>query len=453
MVDTTFFEKASIRKLFFKIAIPGAIGMLFSAVYVIIDGFFVSYYLGQTAFSAVNIVWPFIYIMFAFSDMVGVGSSVIMSIRLGEKRKEEANQIFTFATLFILAFSFTLSIISYFSAPLLLDLMGATGELKTLGVEYLQTYVIFLPFSSIIFAVDNFLRVCGKTKTSMSINIAMSLTIVLLEYLFLGVFKWGIFASALASSLAFMIYSTIAYLPFLLKKLEIQFSFPSITKKDIKLIFKNGLPILLNNIAGKLPGIFFNILLLEMVGEKGVSAYGTLMYIECLIIPVLYGMCDSLQPAIGYNYGANRMDRVKKIEIFCLTAAFFVCLLSFFILFFFPEPLALIFTDETLVETVKVTSLAIVVYSFTYLTRWISFALQSFFAATSRPIEATFISLTISCFSPLVLIGVFYTLSDLGIWLNFPVSSLITAIVALLIALVKWKKKTLFLENKDNKNS
>ena len=164
MLKTTFFEKAPIRKLFFKIAIPGAIGMLFSAIYVVIDGFFVSLYLGQTAFSAVNLVWPFIYIMFSVADMVGVGSSVLMAIRLGEKRNEEANRIFTFATLFILIFEFVLAVLSYFLAPFILDIMGAEGELKSLGIEYLQTYVIFLPFSAIIFAVDNFLRVCGKIK-------------------------------------------------------------------------------------------------------------------------------------------------------------------------------------------------------------------------------------------------------------------------------------------------
>ena len=241
MLKTTFFEKAPIRKLFFKIAIPGAIGMLFSAIYVVIDGFFVSLYLGQTAFSAVNLVWPFIYIMFSVADMVGVGSSVLMAIRLGEKRNEEANRIFTFATLFILIFEFVLAVLSYFLAPFILDIMGAEGELKSLGIEYLQTYVIFLPFSAIIFAVDNFLRVCGKIKTSMTINISMSLLIIILEYLFLGVFKFGIFGSALASCISFLIFSIISYLPFLLKKLDIQFIYPKVTKKDVFLIFKNGL--------------------------------------------------------------------------------------------------------------------------------------------------------------------------------------------------------------------
>ena len=453
MLKTTFFEKAPIRKLFFKIAIPGAIGMLFSAIYVVIDGFFVSLYLGQTAFSAVNLVWPFIYIMFSVADMVGIGSSVLMAIRLGEKRNEEANRIFTFATLFILIFEFILAVLSYFLAPLILDLMGAEGELKTLGIEYLQTYVIFLPFSAIIFAVDNFLRVCGKIKTSMTINISMSLLIIILEYLFLGVFKFGIFGSALASCISFLIFSIISYLPFILKKLDIQFIYPKVTKKDVFLIFKNGLPIFLNNIAGKLPGIVFNILLLKMVGEAGVSAYGTLMYIECFIIPILYGMCDSLQPAIGYNYGANKMDRVKKIEILCLISSFLVCLISFILMISFPTNFALIFTESNLEETVAITSFAIFIYAFTYLTRRISFSLQSFFAAISRPIEATLISLSVSCIFPFILILCFYSLSDLGIWLNFPISSLLTSIVSLLIVFIKWKKKTLFIENKDNKNT
>lgn len=453
MLKTTFFEKASIKKLFFKIAIPGAIGMLFSAIYVVIDGFFVSLYLGQTAFSAVNIVWPFIYIMFSVADMVGVGSSVIMAIRLGEKRNEDASRIFTFATLFILLFEFVLAVLSYFLAPYILDLMGAEGELKFLGVEYLQTYVIFLPFSAIIFAVDNFLRVCGKIKTSMIINVFMSLLIILLEYLFLGVFHFGIFGSALASCLSFLIFSIISYIPFLLKKLDIQFIFPKITKRDIVVIFKNGLPIFLNNIAGKLPGIAFNVLLLKMVGEAGVSAYGTLMYIECFIIPILYGMCDSLQPAIGYNYGANRMDRVKKIEILCLIASFIVCIISFGLMIGIPKELALIFTDSSIIETVELTTFAIFIYGFTYLTRWISFSLQSFFAAISRPIEATLISLSISCFCPFILIICLYSLSSFGIWLNFPLSSLLTAIIAFLIVFIKWKRGTLFIENKDNKNT
>ena len=119
----------------------------------------------------------------------------------------------------------------------------------------------------------------------------------------------------------------------------------------------------------------------------------------------------------------------------------------------FPTNFALIFTESNLEETVAITSFAIFIYAFTYLTRRISFSLQSFFAAISRPIEATMISLSISCIFPFILILCFYSLSDLGIWLNFPISSLLTAIVALLIVFIKWKKKTLFIENKDNKNT
>ncbi len=170
----TLFAKTPPVKLFFFAAIPGAVSMLASALYQLIDGIFVGQILGDTAFAALNLAMPFVIINFSLADLIGVGSSIPISISLGKKQDEEANNIFTCACLMIVAAGAAVGSLLFVLAPALIRFMGAEGEFATLAVQYLRVYALCSPVTTIIFAMDNYLRICGKVRSSMMLNIVMS---------------------------------------------------------------------------------------------------------------------------------------------------------------------------------------------------------------------------------------------------------------------------------------
>lgn len=443
MVSKERFLKTPVLKLFLLFALPGSIGMLASAIYQFIDAIFVSAALGPIAFAAVNLAFPFVVASYSISDLIAVGSSVLISIKLGRKEKKEADRLFTDAVIMILIVTNILGISIGASAKWLISLMGAEGELLNMASNYLRIYSVFLPLCSYFFAFDNYLRICGKAKTSMAINVISSFLVIGFEALFLFVFRLGIWAAALAACLAFTFGSIASGLPFFLKKLELRFVKPHFVKSEILAVGKNGFPIFLTNIAGRITALVFNYLLLSMGGEDAVNAYGVLMYVDGFLISILYGMCDAVQPAIGYNYGAGEYARTKKLGALCFGASAIVCLIGFAVFAFLPGPVSSLFLNSSTTESIQLASGALFIFAFSYLLRWVSYAGQSYSAALERPFASLVISMAHNIVFPLTLAACFYSLGLLGIWINFPVTSLLAAIVVLFLFYYMFKKKRL----------
>ena len=246
------FSTAPPVKLFFIAAFPGAVSMLASALYQMMDGVFVGRFLGETPFAALNLAMPFVIINFALADLIGVGSSVPISVSLGRKKEQEANNIFTCACLMIFIAGIVMGIILYAAAPFLMRAMGADGDFADFAVQYLRVYAICSPVTTIVFAMDNFLKICGKINTSMFLNIFMSVLSMGLEFLFLAVLKWGIWAAALATCIGMLTSVLLALVPFLRGGLQLKFCRPRFSVAMIKRIIACGSPNFLNNIAGRI---------------------------------------------------------------------------------------------------------------------------------------------------------------------------------------------------------
>ena len=433
MTSTLLFAKTPPVKLFFLASLPGAVSMLASALYQTLDGVFVGQYIGDTAFAAVNLAMPFVIINFSLADLIGVGAAVPIAVFLGKKQKENANNLFTCACLLIIAAGFLIGALLYATAPLLIRLMGADGEFASLAVDYMRVYALFSPLTTIIFAVDNFLRICGKIRFSMFLNILMSLLSGGLEWTFLAVFDGSVRSAACATCLGMAVCVLLAFLPFLRKKTLLQFRRPRFHAADLRQILACGSPNFLNNIAGRITSILLNLLLVRMGGETAVSVYGILMYADGFIQPLLYGMCDSLQPAVGFNWGAGQLSRVRKIESCCFSASAVVSLGAAAVLFFAPEPIIRLFVAAP-TETVLAMALpALRLFSLTYLTRWFSFAVQSYLLAIEKSLPAAILSVCTALVFPVFLIGVLWRLALTGIWLNFAGTALLAGVLALVI--------------------
>lgn len=433
-MDTrTLFTKTSPVKLFFIASLPGAIGMLASALYQVIDGMLVGQILGETPFAALNLAMPLVIINFSLADLIGVGSSVPISVNLGRKEDREANNVFTCACIMIEIAAVVIGGLLFILAPALLGLMGAKGELLKYAIQYLRVYAICSPLTTIIFAVDNYLRICGKVRASMFLNIFMSVLTGVLEFTFLYIFHWGIWGAGLATCSGMFVCAVIAFYPFFRGKMQLRFCRPSFSKSMIKEIISCGSPNFLNNIAGRITSILMNVILLRIGGESAVSMYGVLMYLDGFIQPLLYGMCDSLQPAVSYNLGAGNHDRIRAIERCCYTAAAVVSVSSAAVSFAFPDLLIKIFVSRPDAAFMEMGRAAMRLFALTYLTRWFSFATQSYMLAIEHAKESALISVCTALVFPVILMAVLWRMKLTGIWLNFAGTSLMAGILAYII--------------------
>lgn len=442
-----FFDTARPIKLFFMVALPGLVSMLASSLFQIFEGSFVGHTLGESAFAAVNIAMPIVFINFCLSDLIGVGSSVPISVALGRKDGDKANNVFTCAIILIFITGTLMGLLLYFTSPFLVDIMGAKGRLAELSVKYVRVYAIMSPLTTVVFATDNYLRISGFVKGSMFLNILMSLLTIGFLVLFLGIYKKNIEYSALSSCLSMFICAIIAFIPFIAKKSVLRFVNPRFSVGLITEIGKLGFPTFLNNVAGRLAAIFMNAALISEGdkiisggGETAVAAYSVLMYASGVIEAMLYGMSDSVQPAIGYNWGSGSLRRVRDIT----KVSFIVCgalsVLCASVMLLFPEPLARLFIDEVKEPMLMELSVhAMKLFGYSFIVGWFGFAVQGFFAAIEKPLPATIISICRSMVFPIIMIFALSFMGLDGLWLNYGSSSLLSAILCIVLLIITQK--------------
>ncbi len=428
-----FFATARPLRLFFIVALPGLISMLAASLYSIAEGAFVGQLIGETAFAAINIAMPIVMINFAIADLVGVGSAVPISVSLGRKDHQRANNFFTCSIIMIFLAGIVMGALMYILAPFFAGLMGAEGQLADLAIKYVRVYALLSPVTTIVFATDNYLRISGFVKGSMLLNIFMTILTVSFLYLFLVVLEFDLIGSALSSCLSMFICAIIALIPFIADKAVLKFVRPKFSLQMIKEVVTCGMPIFLNNIAGRVTSILMNSALIRAGGETAVAAYSVLMYTCGVIEPMLYGLSDSVQPAIGYNWGAKALDRVKGITKVMLCACGLLSVVCTAIMFFFPEVLAGIFVDARDTALMEMSVHAMKIFCFAFVLGWFSFAIQGFFAAIEKPLPATVISVCKSMVFPVILI---YGLSSFeldGLWFNYVGTSVLSAVLAIVL--------------------
>ena len=425
-------------RLFFVVALPGMISMFAMSIYSIVEGAFIGQILGEEAFAAINIAFPLVMINFSLSDLVGVGASVPISIALGKEDYKTANNVFSSSVLLIFATSVLMGCVMFFAAEPLSCMMGANDDLLDTSVRYLRTFALTSPLTTIFFAMDNYLRISGYVKTSMLINVCSNFATIGLLTFFLLVLEMDVVGSALATSIAMCCSSLVAMIPFLRGKALLKFAKPHISFAMLKQIAACGSPIFLNNISGRVTSILMNISLMTLgvieLGEGGgttaVAVYAVLMYASELCWPLLYGISDSLAPAIGYNWGAGKYDRVKRIVGCNYIGTAIVGVVSTSILFFFPGQLASLFASAEDARLLEISTHAIRVFCITYLFRWIAVTTQSFLSAIEKPAFATVMSVAVAFVFPVLLLGALWHFGLDGIWFNFVGVNILAALLA-----------------------
>lgn len=425
------------KKLFVKLAIPSLISMLFSSLYMMADGIFVGKIIGSKALAAINLVFPIIMILFAVGDMVASGASVKIGIKLGEKNEKEASEIFSVALLFIFILNIIFAIIGLIFTKDIIFILIKDKELANLAYKFAYVFILFLPIIAPFFAIDNYLRICGKANMSMWINIGVSVLNIILDAIFIGYLKLGIEYAALASSLSMSIGTLILIYPFITKKVALKFTKPKIKIKEMLGIIYNGSSEFFSNISGSVMSIIMNSFLLHYGGAVGVAAYSIVMYIESLIVPMLFGMIDAVQPVFSYNYGAKNNKRIMTFFKITCTVALSISIVTMIIIFVFPDFLVRMFSSESDIAVIDMAKKALLLYAPSYLFTWFIMTVSGVLTGLEKATESIVLmsaeSIILPLFSTLVLtqlIGVY------GIFITPTISGAVSIVVSIIL----WRK-------------
>ena len=425
------------KKLFVKLAIPSLISMLFSSLYMMADGIFVGKIIGSKALAAINLVFPIIMILFAVGDMVASGASVKIGIKLGEKNEKEASEIFSVALLFIFILNIIFAIIGLIFAKDIIFILIKDKELANLAYKFAYVFILFLPIIAPFFAIDNYLRICGKANMSMWINIGVSVLNIILDAIFIGYLKLGIEYAALASSLSMSIGTLILIYPFITKKVALKFTKPKIKIKEMLGIIYNGSSQFFSNISGSIMAIIMNSFLLHYGGAVGVAAYSIVMYIESLIVPMLFGMIDAVQPVFSYNYGAKNNKRIMTFFKITCSVALSISIVTMIIIFAFPDFLVRLFSSESDIAVIDMAKKALLLYAPSYLFTWFIMTVSGVLTGLEKATESIVLmsaeSIILPLFSTLVLtqlIGVY------GIFITPTISGAVSIVVSIIL----WRK-------------
>ena len=428
------YETLSPTRLFFKYAVPNMISMAVISLYMIADGIFVGRFIGADALAAINLVMPFVNMSFVFSDMIAVGSAVQIAIHLGEKKELEASRIFTTCSVLIVAFSVLIGLAGFFAIGPILQLLGADAAVTALADSYVKVYALFAPLIMVFFAVDNYLRICGRTRYSMAVNVGTSLLNIAMDYLFLGVLHWGIGAAALSTCIGMTLGTFLSYAPFVRGKLPLGFVRGRISLRLMRNILFNGSSEFFTNIASSVMMLVFNGVLLYLAGAMAVAAFSVVMYVDSVVISLLYGMTDSMQPAISYSYGAGNRRRMLAFEKRVLLAGALIAAAAWAALRLGGGEILALFLKNEDPALIALSGQAMALFSFTYCTSWIGVCLSAFFTAVNRPAVSLLISLGRALLFPMAALAVLVRALGLeGVWLAPPVGNGLTALAAAVV--------------------
>lgn len=436
-------EHFTFKKLL-RFVLPSILMMIFSSIYGVIDGFFVSNFANESgsAFAGVNFTWPILMIFQCFGLMMGAGGSALVGKILGEKDTEKANKYFTMIFLVTLGGGILFSIIGFLTIEPIINLLGATGELKNSAVLYGKLMVSFNLFAVLQMFFQSIFVLAEKPKLGTLFTVLAGVTNILLDTLFVALFKWGLNGAAVASILGQFVGGIIPIFYFLNKKNKslLRFQITSIKFKPIIKVFSNGLSELLSNISGSISGMLFNFQILKYIGEKGVSAFGTVMYTQMIFMGVFIGFLIGISPIISYNYGAKNEIELKNIFKKSMVIIFAAGALMVILSCALSTPLSYAFVGYDK-ETFELTKHVFFIYSLTYLLLGYNMFASSLFTALNDGVSSAIISTSrILVFEIVMVLVMPLIFGSEGIWWSVSVAQIFSAIVSTLFIVFKRKK-------------
>lgn len=428
------------RKLL-RITLPCIIMMVFTSIYGVVDGFFVSNFVGKTPFTAVNFIMPFLMILGSAGFMFGTGGGALIAKTIGEGRLGKAKHLFSLIVYTSMVCGVVLAVLGILFLRPLASALGAEGPLLEDSVKYGRIILFAIPAYILQFEFQCLFATAGKPTLGLYVTIAAGFTNMILDALFVAVFQWGLEGAAAATAISQCVGGIAPLIYFArpndstLQLGKTEFDGKSLVKTCI-----NGSSELMSNIAMSVVSMLYNVQLLKYAGEDGIAAYGVLMYVSMIFQAIFIGYSVGIAPVTGYHYGAGNHKELKGVlrKSLVLIGAFAVAM--FAAAYIFARPLSVLFVgyDEGLLN---LTVRAFSIFSFSFLFSGFAIFGSSFFTALNNGLVSAAISFMRTLVFQIAAVLIFPLFWNVdGIWLSIVAAEMMAVVITVIFLRVNQKK-------------
>lgn len=359
-------EHFTYKKLL-RFILPSVVMMIFTSIYGVVDGLFVSNFAGKTPFAAINLIMPLLIVLGALGFMVGTGGTAIVAQTLGKGEKEKANSYFSLLVYAVMIGGTVLAVLGILFARPVAKMLGAEGEMLRYCTLYARIVLIALPFFMLQNVFQSFFVTAEKPNLGLLVTVISGVANILLDALFVGVFGWGLVGAAIATAISQFLGGFLPVLYFMRPNDSLLHLGSARFEGKILLdTCTNGSSELMSNISASVVTIFYNYQLMKYAGEDGIAAYGAIMYVSFFFVAVFIGYAVGSAPIHGYHYGAKNENELQNLfrKSLILLGITGVCMTVMGI--FLSMPLSRVFVgyDPALME---LTRRGFVIYSFHFI--------------------------------------------------------------------------------------
>lgn len=423
-----------------RFVFPSIIMMIFTSVYGVVDGIFVSNFAGKTSFAAVNLIMPFPMLLGAVGFMLGTGGSAIVAKTLGEGQKEKANQYFSMMVISAMISGVLLSVLGFILIRPIAGWLGAVGEMLDYCVMYGRILLAALTCSMLQNVFQSFMVTAEKPGLGLKITVAAGITNMVLDFLFIGVFRWGIAGAGIATGISQAVGGLIPLIYFLRKNDSLLQLVP--TRPDgaiLKQACLNGSSELMTNVSLSLVNILYNYQLIRLAGEDGVAAYGVIMYVNFIFVAVFIGYSIGSAPIVGYHYGAGNREELKNLYQKSIKLILFSGLLMTVLAVGMSGMLAKIFVGYD-AALFALTKRGFCIYSLSFLFMGINIFASAFFTALGNGLVSALISFLRTLLFQMAAVLILPVLFDIdGIWMAIVAAEILALFITMYFFITKKK--------------
>ncbi len=424
-----------------KFAFPSIVMMIFTSIYGVVDGFFVSNFVGKTQFSAVNFIYPLLMILGTLGFMFGTGGSALIAKTMGEGNTKKANSIFSQLVYIAIILGVIIEVVGIIFIEPIAHLLGAEGELLTHSVMYGKILLLSLPLFIVQMMFQSFFVTAEKPGLGLLVTVISGVINMVLDGLFMAVFNWGIPGAAAATAISQAIGGIIPLFYFAfpnkstLRFTKLEFDFSALLKTCT-----NGSSEFMSNISMSVVSMLYNIQLLNYAGEDGIAAYGTMMYVNMVFIAVFIGFAIGTAPIIGYHYGAENYDELKGLLKKGLGIISVFSVLMVIAGFLLARPLSELYVgyDKALFE---MTVRGFKIFSTSFLFCGFAIFASNFFTALNDGLTSAIISFLRTFVFQIAFVLILPIIFDLdGIWISLSLAEVMAVVISFIFLKTKQKK-------------
>lgn len=429
-------------KSLLRFSAPSIAMMVFTSLYTIVDGIFVSNLVGTDALSAINICYPLLSLFYAISIMFSTGGCAVVSIQLGEGNSKKANRLFAFITLSALVVTAALAVVSFIFLEPLLTFLGCSETLMPLCKSYLSVLLVFAPVLTLQILFQSFFVAAGKPALGLILTVSAGISNMILDYVFMAHFNSGISGAALATAAGYFIPAIGGVIFFFKNRKGLCFSLPQADFKALLKSCTNGSSEMVTNLSTSITTMLFNITMMKHLGNDGVAAITAVLYSQFLLTALYLGFSVGVAPILSYHYGAGNCAYLNKLKRICYKFVLATSVLSFVLAFSMSNPLASLFSEnnQNVHELIKH---GMMLFSVGFIFSGFNIFTSAFFTALSDGLTSAIVSFSRTFL--FIIAGLYLMMAILGIdglWLSIPFAELCAFIISIIF--LKAKQKTMF---------